>query len=137
MNCALNFTRPIVGLAADQFIPLTDTNFVFACLFLPIQGATLLFWAVLLVAIVRDRHYEDPNNLLIMSFALADIVFTSTTLHTCLLFVLDHGYSRGYIGMLCWRFRFHDSDQILLFRVCMGVILYSLQAFALQDCLSL
>ena len=98
MSSALNITRPIVGLAANQFIPLADINFVFACLFLSIESATLLFWAVLLVAIVRDRHYEDPNNLLIVSFALADIVCTSTSLHTAISNVWDNGYSRGFTG---------------------------------------
>ena len=98
MSSALNITRPIVGLATNQFIPLTDLYFVFSCLWLSIECATLLLWIVILVAIARDRHYEDPNNLLIVSFALADIVCTSTTLHSTLSVVLDRGYSRGFIG---------------------------------------
>ena len=97
-SALLNITRPIVGLAANQFIPLSDIGYIFACLYLPLQCATLLLWAVLLVAIVRDRHYEDPNNLLIVSFALADLVCTSTSLHDCLSLVLNHGYSRGFLG---------------------------------------
>ena len=100
MSSALNITRPIVGLATNQFIPLTDIDFVFACLFLSIESLTLLLWAVILVAIVRDRHYEDPNNLLIVSFALADIVCASTSLHSAISNVWDHGYSRGYTGMI-------------------------------------
>ena len=98
MSSALNITRPIIGLATNQFIPFTDINFVFACLFLSIESATLLLWAVILVAIVRDRHYEDPNNLLIVSFALADIVCTSTILHSAVSNVWDYGYSRGFTG---------------------------------------
>ena len=98
ISALLNITRPIVGLATNQFIPLTDNEFIATCLSLALQCATLLLWAALLVAIVRDRHYEDPNNLLIISFALADIVCTSTSLHHCLSLVLDHGYSGGYIG---------------------------------------
>ena len=62
MSSAVDITRPIVGLATNQFIPLSDINFVFACLSMPLQCATLLSWAVLLVAIVRDRHYEELNN---------------------------------------------------------------------------
>ena len=33
---------------------------------------------MLLVAIERDRLHEDPNNLLIVTFAIADICLTST-----------------------------------------------------------
>ena len=100
MNSALNITRPIVGLATNQFIPFTDIDFVFACIWLGVECATLLFWAVLLVAIVRDRHYEDPNNLLIVSFALADFVYTSAGLHAGISNVWDHGYSRGFTGII-------------------------------------
>ena len=97
-SALLNITRPIVGLATNQFIPLTDIGFIFAFLYSSIECATLLLWAVLLAAIVRDRHYEDPNNLLIVSFALSDIVCTSTILHSAISNVWDHGYSRGFTG---------------------------------------
>ena len=99
-SAQINITRPIIGLAANEFIPLTDIGYIFSCIWLPLQCATLLFWAVLLVAIVRDRHYEDPNNLLIVSIALADIVCTSTSLHTVISNVWDHGYSRGFTGTI-------------------------------------
>ena len=91
---------PIVGLAANQFIPLTDFGYIFACVYVPLQCGTLLFWAILLVAIVRNRHYEDPNNLLIVSFALADIVCSLTSLQSSMSLVLDHGYSRGFTGTI-------------------------------------
>lgn len=100
MSSTGDMITPIVGLATNQFFPISETQYILACLILPLQCATLLFWAVLLVAIVRDRHYEDANNLLIISFALADIVCTSTSLHTAISLVLDHGYSRGYIGTI-------------------------------------
>ena len=98
MSSASDIIRPIVGLATNQFIPMTDIHFIFACLNLSLQSVTLLFWAVLLVALVRDRHYDDPNNLLIVSFALADIVSTSNSLYAVISFVLDRGYARGFIG---------------------------------------
>ena len=98
MSIAGEIIRPIVGLATNQFIPLSETQYIFACLYMPLPCATLLFWVVLLVAIVRDRHYEDANNLLIMSFALADIVCSSTSLHSAISMVIDHGYSRGFTG---------------------------------------
>ena len=100
MSSAGDITRPIVGLATNQFIPLTDTTIIFAYLYLSFECATLLFWAVILVAIVRDRHYEDANNLLIMSFALADIVCSSTSLHFAISYISDHGYSRGFTGTI-------------------------------------
>ena len=100
MSSAGDIIRPIVGLATNQFIPLTDIKLIFQCLLLPIECATLLFWVVLLVAIVRDRHYEDPNNLLIVSFALADIVYASTSLHAAISLVMNHGYSRGFTGKI-------------------------------------
>ena len=98
MSIAVDIIRPIFGLATNQFTQISDTQFVFSCLYLPLQCATLLFWAIILVAFFRDRHYEDPNNLLIASFALADIVCISTSLHSALSNVLDHGYSRGFTG---------------------------------------
>ena len=98
MSMAGEIIRPIVGLATNRFIPLSETQYIFACLYMPLPCATLLFWVVLLVAIVRDRHYEDANNLLIMSFALADIVCSSTSLHSAISMVIDHGYSRGFTG---------------------------------------
>ena len=110
MSIALNITRPIVGLAANQFIPFTVINFVFTCTWMCIECATLLFWAVLLVAIVRDRHYEDPNNLLIVSFALADLVCSLTNLHTATSNVWDHGYSRGLIGKTI---HYQETDHII------------------------
>ena len=97
-STAGDIIRPIVGLATNQFIPLTDWGYTFVWVFIPLELVTLLFWTVLLVAFVRDRHYEDPNNLLILSFSLADIVCTTTSLHTTISFAIDHGYSRGYIG---------------------------------------
>lgn len=100
MSSAVEITRPIVGLATNQFIPVTDIKYISVSLNLSLQGATLLFWAVLLVAIVRDSHYEDPNNLLIVSFALADIVCSSTSFHAALSVVLDHGFSRGFTGTI-------------------------------------
>ena len=129
MSSALNITRPIVGLAANQFIPLTDINFVIICIWMCIECATLFFWAVILVAIVRDRHYEDPNNLLIVSFALSDIVFASTSFHNTLSLVMDHGYSRGFIGKIIdyqemYQINISHLINIYLFhRLCLGVIL--------------
>ena len=99
MGITKEIIMPVVGLATNQFIPFTENDYVFTYIYLCLQCATLLFWVVLLVAIVRDRHYEDANNLLIMSFALADIVCTSSSFHSCLSNILDHGYARGYIGM--------------------------------------
>ena len=97
----LNITRPIVGLATNQFIPMSDTRFVFACLCVSIECVTLLFWTVLLVAMVRDRHYEDANNLLVMSFAFAGVIGSSTLLHHAVTSVSAQGYSRGFIGTTC------------------------------------
>ena len=100
MSSASDITRPIVGLATNQFIPLSETQYLFAFLYLSLQSATLLFWAVLLVAVVRDRQFENPNNLLVMSLALADIVVAATGFHSALPIVLNHGNSTGFTGMI-------------------------------------
>ena len=100
MSNASDIIRPIVGLATDQFIPLIGVQYIFSCLYLSLQIATLLFWIVLFIAIVRDRHYDDSNNLLIISLALADIVLVSTGFHSTITGVLYHGYSNGFIGMI-------------------------------------
>jgi hypothetical protein len=88
----------IVGLDIDQFIPLADYVYIMACIFLPFQILTLIFWIIILIAIVKDRHYEEPNNLLIISFALADLLCVLTAIITASLSIWHHGYASGYIG---------------------------------------
>ena len=74
-----------------------------------------------MVAIVRDRHYEDPNNLLIVSSALADIVCTSTSLYAAISIVLDHGYSRGYTCAILMIFK-RIIESHLIFILCIGCV---------------
>jgi hypothetical protein len=88
----------IVGLDIDQFIPLMDHVYIMAGIILPMQTLTLIFWIIILIAIVKDRHYEEPNNLFIISFALADLVCVLTAIMIAFLGLWNHGYASGYIG---------------------------------------
>jgi hypothetical protein len=96
---ASEIIRPIVGLGSGQFIPLSENiRLLFLWLFLPIQTLTIFAWIIIIVAIIKYRHYEDSNNLLIISFSLADLIFTITMGHSAASLVWNHGYANGYAG---------------------------------------
>ena len=107
MSISGEIIRPIVGLSTNQFIPLsTDFEWGMEFFFLLLQTLTLLFWSILFAAFIKDRHYEDPTSLLIISFGLADVLFAATCLHSSITVVSDKGYNRGYIGNTGYTRRF-------------------------------
>lgn len=100
MSAASDIMKPIVGLATNQFIPLPDFPYPVLWGLLILQILTLLFWVVLFIGMIKDRYYEDPNNLILMSFALSDTLLSGVSFHAVFSLVANHGFSQGYIGMI-------------------------------------
>lgn len=92
---------PIIGLATgSHFYPVSEPSRLVSLLHLLLQSTTLLLWMAIFAAILKDRHYQDANNLLVISFAMADVVLAATSCHSATLIVRDGGYSGGYIGIV-------------------------------------
>ena len=92
--------RPIVGLATNYFYPLSESMLVFGYILLPFPILTIVMWTVLLIVMIKDRHYEDPNNLLIFSFGIADLLMGVTAFCSILSKIVFKGYIMGYTGNL-------------------------------------
>ena len=93
-------STPITGYATALFYPGTpEVALLAAIVFLPFTIISLLAWLLVIFAIIKDRHYEDPNNLLIISFGMSDLLLNASLLHTFLSYLNDGGYSRGYEGV--------------------------------------
>ena len=67
-------------------------------LLFPVSVLGLLGWAIILLAIFRDRLYADPDNLLIISFGVADSLLLCYTLAASIQQVIYGKFAMGYTG---------------------------------------
>lgn len=87
----------IVGYESDHFVPYT--NEIIRALYtilIPQSVIAITLWVVILFCLIRDKHYRDPNNLLIISFGIADLMLLFISLQSSLINELDGGYGKGY-----------------------------------------
>lgn len=54
-------------------------NIIFSVSLLPCSVIALSLWIIIFIAIIKERHYMDPNNLFLISFGLADMLLSGVT----------------------------------------------------------
>ena len=91
----------IVGYASDSYYPFVNDYLRIGYAFLiPLTLIALLMWGVILTALIRDKQYLDSNNLLVISFGIADILMLFVSFQTALIAHIQDGWGKGYQSCL-------------------------------------
>lgn len=91
----------IVGYASDSYYPFVNDYLRIGYAFLiPQTLIALLMWGVILTALIRDKQYLDSNNLLVISFGMADILMLCVSFQSALVADIQGGWGKGYISCL-------------------------------------
>ena len=74
-----------------------EKTIIFSVFLLPASIIALCLWMGIFIAIIKDRHYLDPNNLFLISFGLADMLLSGVvTAQMSLSLVLTSSFSITY-----------------------------------------
>lgn len=73
-------------------------SIAFITLLFPVSVLGLLGWTIILLAIFRDKLFADPDNLLIISFGVADFLLLCYTLAASIQQFVYGRFAMGYMG---------------------------------------
>ena len=91
--------------ALESLVPINQTEYVaFIAILLPVSVLGLIGWSIIFAVIFRERLYDDPDNLILLSFGLADFLILCYCLVDCLQLLLFGRFAAGYMGCIAETF---------------------------------